>query len=146
MIINDLMVHTDALDVTWADNNRTSFPTIWLRDKCPSGLHPQTQEPLFDLLALDASPVLTLAKLEEGDVVLIYEDGHISHMPVTLLKRFAVFQFQDSLPDISSCTASRMRRLGAARCLPMALRQPRIFGQKIRRLSGCSATCPFPTP
>lgn len=85
MTINDLMVRTDTLDVTWADNNTTAFSTIWLRDNCPSGLHPQTQERLLDLLALDASPVLTSANLEGGEVVLSYEDGHVSRLPVTLL-------------------------------------------------------------
>lgn len=85
MTINDLLVRTDTLGVSWADNTTTSFPIIWLRDNCPSGLHPQTQERLLDLLTLDPSPVLTSAELEGGDVVLNYEDGHVSHMPVTLL-------------------------------------------------------------
>ncbi|WP_255006316.1 TauD/TfdA family dioxygenase [Roseovarius sp. M141] len=85
MTIDDLLVHPDTLVVTWADNTSTSFPTIWLRDNCPSGLHPQTHERLLDLLALDASPVLTSAQIAHGDVVLSYEDGHASHMPVALL-------------------------------------------------------------
>lgn len=85
MTINGLSVRADTLVVTWADNTATPFPTIWLRDNCPSGLHPQTQERLLDLLTLDAAPVLVSAKLAGGDVILSYEDAHVSHMPVALL-------------------------------------------------------------
>lgn len=85
MTIGDLLVRADTLVVTWADKTTTSFPTIWLRDNCPSGLHPQTHERLLDLLALDEVPVLTSATLGEADVTLTYEDGHISRMNVSML-------------------------------------------------------------
>lgn len=85
MILHDLSVRADALVVTWADESSTCFPTIWLRDNCPSGLHPQTRERLLDLLTLDLSPLLVSAAQEGGIIKLGYEDGHISHMPVALL-------------------------------------------------------------
>ncbi len=85
MTMATFLVRADTLVVTWADTTSTSFPTIWLRDNCPSGLHPQTHERLLDLLALDVSPVLSSAQLDGGNVVLRYEDGHTSHMPVALL-------------------------------------------------------------
>jgi len=85
MTVYDLLVRTSALVVSWADNTSTTYPTIWLRDNCPSGLHPQTHERLSDLLALDVSPVLLSAQLESDYVKLSYEDGHVSHMPVALL-------------------------------------------------------------
>ena len=85
MTINNLLVRADTLVVTWADNTTTSFPTIWLRDNCPSGLHPQTHERLLDLLALDAVPVLTSATLDSGHVLLGYEDSHVSRIAVSML-------------------------------------------------------------
>lgn len=84
MTIGDLLVCADALVVTWADTT-TSFPTIWLRDNCPSGLHPQTQERLLDLLALDSAPVLTSATIDGGHVILEYNDGHVSRIAVSML-------------------------------------------------------------
>lgn len=83
-----LSVRPDALDVTWPDGSETQYPTIWLRDNCPSGLHPQTQERLSDLLALDDCPILTRANLQEDAADLHYEDGHVSHMPLALLDAF----------------------------------------------------------
>jgi gamma-butyrobetaine dioxygenase len=85
MTITDLSVRADTLVVTWADASVTEFPTIWLRDNCPSGLHPQTHERLLDLLALEAAPVLTTARMNGGNAELTYADGHISQMPAALL-------------------------------------------------------------
>jgi gamma-butyrobetaine dioxygenase len=73
------------LVVTWADDTTTQFPTIWLRDNCPSGLHPDTQERMFDLLSIDETPQLITAELQ-GDVALLtYQDGHFSHMPIAMM-------------------------------------------------------------
>jgi gamma-butyrobetaine dioxygenase len=85
MTIHTLLVRADTLVVTWLDSTTTSFPTIWLRDNCPSGLHPQTHERLLDLLTLDVAPVLTSATLDGGHVILGYEDGHVSRMAVSML-------------------------------------------------------------
>ena len=85
MTIHTLLVRADTLVVTWPDSTTTSFPTIWLRDNCPSGLHPQTHERLLDLLTLDVAPVLTSATLDDGHVILGYEDGHVSRIAVSML-------------------------------------------------------------
>ncbi|WP_245510738.1 gamma-butyrobetaine hydroxylase-like domain-containing protein [Antarcticimicrobium sediminis] len=85
MTIHTVLVRADTLVVSWADGSSSSYPTIWLRDNCPSGLHPQTHERLLDLLALEAAPVLTSAQLDGDHVVLSYGDGHVSPMPVGLL-------------------------------------------------------------
>ncbi|ATF17345.1 TauD/TfdA family dioxygenase [Phaeobacter gallaeciensis] len=78
-------VQADTLIVTWADDTTTQFPTIWLRDNCPSGLHPETHERLLDLLEIDETPVLISATRDEGVVLLEYEDGHVSRMPIALM-------------------------------------------------------------
>ncbi len=85
MTATNLMVRADTLVVTWTDGTTTPFPTIWLRDNCPSGLHPETDERLLDLLAIDEAPILTFAELNGEIAVLIYADGHTSRMPVSLL-------------------------------------------------------------
>ncbi|MEM5500365.1 TauD/TfdA family dioxygenase [Ahrensia kielensis] len=85
MTLSTLTVRTDALAVTWTDGTTTSFPTIWLRDNCPSGLHPETHERLLDLLAIDEKPALTAVALNGETAVLNYSDGHVSHIPLSLL-------------------------------------------------------------
>ncbi len=85
MTIQSLSAAADGLRVTWGDGNATTYPTIWLRDNCPSGFHPQTHERVLDLLALAPSPILTDAQLDDGEVILRYADGHISNIPAKLL-------------------------------------------------------------
>ncbi len=85
MTVTNLSVRSNALAVTWTDTTITQFPTIWLRDNCPSGLHPETQERMLDLLAIDPEPILISATLEAGLALLQYEDGHLSHMPISVL-------------------------------------------------------------
>jgi gamma-butyrobetaine dioxygenase len=90
MPLQHLEVREDALCVTWANgpgqtSNPCTYPTIWLRDNCPSAFHPQTQERVLDLLALDQAPVLTAADSSGEVIVLQYRDGHVSRMPVRLL-------------------------------------------------------------
>ena len=87
MTIHDLAVRVDTLAVTWEDMTTSKFPTIWLRDNCPSGLHPQTRERLLDLLTLEDAPVLLSAVLSGNDVQLSYADGHISQLPSSLLSQ-----------------------------------------------------------
>lgn len=85
MTVAALEAGADRLVVTWGDGAATPYPTIWLRDNCPSGLHPQTHERLLDLLSLDPAPHL-LSAAQEGDAVrLDYADGHVSRMPIALL-------------------------------------------------------------
>lgn len=85
MTVQGLSVRADTLVVTWADDTQTHFPTIWLRDNCPSGLHPQTRERMSDLLGLDQAPVLLSARIEHDAAELRYQDDHTSHMPLSLL-------------------------------------------------------------
>lgn len=85
MTMTDLSVRPDTLVVTWTDATSTRYPTIWLRDNCPSGLHPQTHERVLDLLALDDAPVLTSARIDGETAELTYADGHVSRMPISLL-------------------------------------------------------------
>lgn len=75
----------DALVLTYPDSQSVTYPAIWLRDNCPSGLHPDTHERVLDLLSLDPAPQI-VAAVAEGDVVrLDYADGHVSRMPLALL-------------------------------------------------------------
>ena len=80
-----LAVREDSLVVTWSDGNATAYPTIWLRDNCPSGFHPQTQERLLDLLTIEPNPRLLDAECTGETVALRYADGHLSHFALDFL-------------------------------------------------------------
>ena len=86
MTVKNLTFTNNTLVVIWMDGTTTRFPTIWLRDNCPSGLHPVTHERLLDLLTIDDAPVLISARLEGDTTVLEYADGHNSLMPTSLIE------------------------------------------------------------
>lgn len=86
MILHSLELRGDALVILFPDATSATYPAIWLRDNCPSGLHPDTHERVLDLLSLDESPVLTSAEIE-GDILhLRYDDGHASALPLAMLE------------------------------------------------------------
>jgi len=102
MIVTNLAVRSDTLDLTWTDGKITRFPTIWLRDNCPSGLHPDTHERLLDLLTIDDTPVLISAELEGDTALLEYADGHNSRMPISLIVAHCPGQIAADPGDISA--------------------------------------------
>jgi gamma-butyrobetaine dioxygenase len=85
MLPSTLEARADALHIIWADGTSATYPTLWLRDNCPSAFHPQTHERVLDLLALDQDPVLESADLAGATITLRYADGHTSPMPTALL-------------------------------------------------------------
>jgi gamma-butyrobetaine dioxygenase len=85
MNLSSLEARADALLLTFADGTRATYPTLWLRDNCPSAFHPQTEERVLDLLDLDPAPVLSEAAQAGDALVLRYGDGHVSRLPLALL-------------------------------------------------------------
>jgi gamma-butyrobetaine dioxygenase len=86
MAVPRLDLREEALVVSFADNDSVTYPAIWLRDNCPTGLHPDTHERVLDLLSLDQAPKLNEALIEGPVVRLHYADGHVSRIPLALLE------------------------------------------------------------
>lgn len=79
----------DALSLSWPDGGTADYPYIWLRDNCPSGLHPDTQERMADLTQMPEAPVVTKAELAGPDLNLIWgSEAHQSRFPLTWLQAF----------------------------------------------------------
>lgn len=79
-----------TLGVTFSDGSHAEYNLFWLRDHCPSGFHPQTQERTFDLLSLPETLHLAAAHLNaQGALELRWaHDGHVStYTPAWLWER-----------------------------------------------------------
>ncbi|MEM7723384.1 MAG: TauD/TfdA family dioxygenase [Pseudomonadota bacterium] len=83
----DLTLGDEALRLSWPDGTSGTYPYIWLRDNCPSGFHPQTEERTLDLMSLPDTPHPAGAKCS-GDVLDIdwAEDAHRSQFTLAWLK------------------------------------------------------------
>lgn len=68
-----------VLHVAWPDGTQADFPFLWLRDNCPSGFHPQTQERQFDLTGIPTDITIAEVRQDDDDIVLTWSgDGHVS--------------------------------------------------------------------
>lgn len=86
MTYSDFTVGADALRLHRPDGTADDFPTIWLRDNCPSGFHPQTHERVADLMALDDAPELAGVERIGTEAVLTWADGHVSRFALGWLE------------------------------------------------------------
>jgi gamma-butyrobetaine dioxygenase len=68
-----------VLHVAWPDGTSAEFPYLWLRDNCPSGFHPQTQERLFDLTGIPLDLSIVEAAMNDDQIVLTWDEiDHVS--------------------------------------------------------------------
>ncbi|QFT33245.1 Gamma-butyrobetaine dioxygenase [Labrenzia sp. THAF82] len=77
-----------VLHVAWGDGTSADFPFVWLRDNCPSGFHPQTQEREFDLTSIPMDISVSNADLEAKEIVLTWNHGdHVSRFDSGWLRK-----------------------------------------------------------
>lgn len=76
--LTDVIASGARVSLTWADGTQAHFPLIWLRDNCACTAcrHAITRERLYvPLTPITAAPE---AKLHDGNLVLSWQDGHVS--------------------------------------------------------------------
>ena len=82
-----LRLEDHALFLTWSDGVVGTYPYIWLRDNCPSGFHPQTEERTLDLMSIPETPHPKTAGCDGGLLNIHWaEDGHDSAFPLDWLR------------------------------------------------------------
>ena len=50
--INDVSNNDSSLIVKWSDGELSTFNYLWLRDNCPSDVHPVARERLFNIITV----------------------------------------------------------------------------------------------
>ena len=48
--INNINDDNSSLKIEWADGEKSIFHYLWLRDNCPSDIHPTARERLFNII------------------------------------------------------------------------------------------------
>ena len=54
-VLQSVSQNEQSLHLVWSDGCRSDFHFLWLRDNCPTTLHPDTQERVFDQLSVSAN-------------------------------------------------------------------------------------------
>lgn len=69
-VLQSVSQNEQSLHLVWSDGCRSDFHFLWLRDNCPTTLHPDTQERVFDQLSVSAN-IHPLEVSIEDDQLLI---------------------------------------------------------------------------
>ncbi len=64
-----------ALLLTWNDGKKASFHFLWLRDNCPTALHPETKERVFDQLSVTSDIHPLNYAVENGCLTIDWSEG-----------------------------------------------------------------------
>lgn len=90
--ISELRPSSTTLDVVWDDGVTTSYLWLWLRDHShdPETLHPVSMQRLLFTAGVPADISGKHAAVEGGDLVVEWEGGGSSRLPVDFLARFRV--------------------------------------------------------
>lgn len=65
-----------ALLLKWSDEQSSMFHFLWLRDNCPSTLHPDTQERTFDQLAVSPDIHALHYRIEDDKLIIDWSEGN----------------------------------------------------------------------
>ncbi|WP_020592510.1 TauD/TfdA family dioxygenase [Kiloniella laminariae] len=79
MTIESLEQTGHALKIVWADGRKATYHYLWLRDNCPSGFHPSTEERLFNLTSVSAGIHAIASSFDEEHLYVSWsEEAHKS--------------------------------------------------------------------
>ncbi|MFJ3485747.1 gamma-butyrobetaine dioxygenase [Pseudomonas sp. NPDC090202] len=88
----DARLQPDLIEVTWADQRRSPFHFLWLRDNCPCPqcVYNVTREQVFEIadVALDLQAV-SVEVDEQGALAVHWQDGHHSRFDPGWLRAHA---------------------------------------------------------
>ena len=77
-----------TIDVDWSDGKKSNFHFLWLRDNCPSDIHPTARERLFNLMNVNENIHPESYKINnEGKLEIKWNEGnHISYFEPSWLR------------------------------------------------------------
>ena len=50
--INTIVKKSQFIEITWLDKHISKFHFLWLRDNCPSAIHPTANMRIFNILSV----------------------------------------------------------------------------------------------
>ena len=121
----DLNAARDALQLTFDDGTRTSFPSIWLRDNQPQDRDQHSGQRLIDVADLPATPSIRDLEYRDGDLTVRWADGEApvrfpaawlyararpTHAPERRVRRWLEGAMLDARHDFVWADVGRLRR------------------------------------
>jgi len=73
--VETLNLSERSLEIKWSDGKVATFHYLWLRDNCPSGFHPSTQERLFNLTTVSPDIYAIEGTFDETTLYINWSEG-----------------------------------------------------------------------
>ena len=86
-----------TIEVGWSDGKKSNFHFLWLRDNCPSDIHPTAKERLFNLMSVTENihPESYIIN-NKGELEIKWSEGnHVSKYDSDWLNALITIQILD---------------------------------------------------
>lgn len=78
-IVKNIKGKKDHLSILWSDNHKSKFHFLWLRDNCPSAIHPTANMRVFNILTITKKNFPKKFILKENKILIQWsEESHKS--------------------------------------------------------------------
>ena len=69
------------VEIKWSDGHRSKFHFLWLRDNCPCCVHPDTREPIFNVVSIpDDLLISSVSATQKNSLKVVWSgEPHTSH-------------------------------------------------------------------
>ena len=87
--INSISHNESSIIIEWTDREKSTFHYLWLRDNCPSDIHPTARERLFNIITVSENIKPKSYKInDEGKLEIIWNEGdHSSYFETNWLRQ-----------------------------------------------------------
>ena len=86
-IINKIVKKNQFIEVTWCDKHISKFHFLWLRDNCPSAIHPTANMRIFNILSVTKNLFPKNLNLNKNILSIDWSEGnHKSNFKIKWLR------------------------------------------------------------
>ena len=72
-----LIQEIDCLKIIWEDNKTSKFHFLWLRDNCPSAIHPVARMRTFNILTVSKKIHPINTSINKNFLIIIWSEGNL---------------------------------------------------------------------
>ena len=73
--VKKLEKKNDHLSILWKDNFESKFHFMWLRDNCPTAIHPTANMRVFNILSVSKNIFPKMYKIEKNKLNIDWSEG-----------------------------------------------------------------------
>jgi len=85
--IDKITKKKECLEVKWCDNHKSKFHFLWLRDNCPSAIHPTANMRIFNILSVSKNIFPKKINIDKNKIRVQWsENNHQSNFDIKWLR------------------------------------------------------------